>query len=262
MTKYDVSLIVPGIRPGNWESLYSSMQKSCNRHTFEIIFIGPHHPPKQLRKKSNVKYIEDFGCPTRCSQKATIESEGKLYALGADDGEFIPDAFSLSIDKYNSVCSYKDVIIQKYTEGKNKTGKSLPAEKYFANRYKTSSSPFLPADYMFAMNPLVSMDYYKELGGFDCRFEFMSFASHDWSYRAQRNGSKFYISDCEVLKVDHSPGISGDHAPVHYAHTDNDVPLYKKIYGDQEVINRIFIDFDNWENSSDVWTRRWPKGKP
>ena len=256
--KYKVSIILPGIRPHNWLKFYNSVVDSCNKHSWEIIFVSPFDMPDNMSSKDNIKYLKDFGCPTRCVQRATTVAEGELYALGADDGYYLNNAFSESIDLYDQVASKKDIIIQKYMEGPDMKGDVLPKERYMV-RKSEAASVYLPAHYMFAMNPLVNMNYFREIGGYDCCFEFTSFAAHDFSYRVQRDGGNLFLSNSEVLTVDYMPDVTGDHAPVHYAYY-HDMPLCRQMYQDPNVVNRIKIDFDNWKSSPEVWVRRWPNG--
>jgi len=57
--KFELSVLVPGIRTENWETLYNSIGRSTKK-SWEIIFVGPNEPHSQLLKKSNIKYYKDF----------------------------------------------------------------------------------------------------------------------------------------------------------------------------------------------------------
>jgi hypothetical protein len=53
----------------------------------------------------------------------------------------------------------------------------------------------------------------------------------------------------------HMPGISGDHAPMHYAQLENDIPLYIDKY---RKIPDLIIDVDNWRCHSTKWSWKLP----
>jgi hypothetical protein len=55
------------------------------------------------------------------------------------------------------------------------------------------------------------------------------------------------------------PGTTGDHAPVHYAQTENDEMLFAVVYSNINSTTRKSIDFDNWQKAPSVWERRFDK---
>lgn len=70
-------------------------------------------------------------------------------------------------------------------------------------------------------------------------------------------GAKVMLINKPLLNCSWTPGTSGDHGPIHYAQTKNDEGLYQKIYNDPESIERIKINFDNWQHSPELWVRRF-----
>lgn len=55
------------------------------------------------------------------------------------------------------------------------------------------------------------------------------------------------------------PSFSGDHGPIHFAQTEHDEDLFKKIWDDPENEERIVIDIDDWKNCPALWERRFNK---
>jgi hypothetical protein len=102
---------------------------------------------------------------------------------------------------------------------------------------------------------MYKLNYFRELGGFDCRWEHLNMNTHDLAFRAQRDGSKFHFSPNLVLTCDWNPG-EGDHIPVQHAYHMNDAPLFREVYM-KDQSERIHIDYYNWMKSDPVWKRRF-----
>ena len=81
-----VSIGVPGIRTESWEQLADSIERTLTSHTFEIIFVGPFDPPPALLERSYVKFIKDFGCPSRALQISSTHASGTIFTWAVDDG--------------------------------------------------------------------------------------------------------------------------------------------------------------------------------
>jgi len=45
MTKPEISILMPAIRPQNWTKVYESILSSTRR-SFELVIVGPHHYQK------------------------------------------------------------------------------------------------------------------------------------------------------------------------------------------------------------------------
>ncbi|MHA2279432.1 MAG: hypothetical protein ACXAC5_00875 [Promethearchaeota archaeon] len=261
MSKYDLSICIPGIRPSYWERLYTSLLTACSRYSFEIVFIGPYGLPDSLRSQHNVRYIKSFATSVRCAQEAVLSCEGDLIAIPADDGYFFPESFDKAIDLYKTV-DEKDIIVLRYREGPGFSGKEFPLKYWTCKAHSALNGLNIPNHYKHAMHPLLSIRYFQEIGGYDCRFEHMAFAGHDFSCRVQRDGSCLHLSLTEVMNADWLLGNSGDHAPIVDSHENHDYPLFRKIQLSPDHNQRIKIDYDNWKNQPAVWPRRWPEGAP
>jgi len=261
MYKYELSICLPAIRPSYWPKLYESSLSACSKYSFEIVFISPYDLPSCLQNKNTVKHIRSYATSVRSAQVGSLSCEGRLIAIPADDGYFFPESFNKSIRLLRKSNS-KDVVVLRYRESENYKCKEFPAEYWYARHHPVLNGLNIPHYYLHAMQPLMLLEYFKEIGGFDCRFEHLAFAAHDLSYRVQRDGGTLHLSPKEVMNAHWLPGNTGDHGPIAESHEQHDFPLFKKIQKKKNVHKRKRIDFDNWKQCPEVWNRRWPQGIP
>ena len=255
MHKYDLSICLAAIRKDNWNKLYESILTSIGPYTFELIFCGPHAElPDELKGISDIKCIVDFGAPTRAQQIACIAAKGEYMYYAADDGVFMPGKLKKCLDILKAEQSSKKVLVTHYDEG----GKNGLAS-YSCNFHEPVRSPYYPDSYLVFNSVFFQTDYFKEIGGLDCRFEVCPLAFVDLGVRCHRDGIKVLLLEEVVLSCTHMPDTSGDHAPVHYAQLGHDAPLYKQIYLNPNCVGRIYIDLENWVNAPDRWLRRFGK---
>jgi len=261
-----LSVILPGIRKANWEEFYKSVNRSFS-DSFEIVIVSPYDLPENLKNYDNIKIIKDFGSPSRCQQIGLMHSEGEFITWGADDGLFLNGKLTEILNFWEeNAKSDKDVVTCKYFEGvsnqqgmPHSTGQTeLSKDYYYKINYAAGlRSAFVPDDYWVLNVGLVKTSYAKEMGGWDTMFEVTTISHMDFAVRTQRNNSTYFMFEKPIFVCTHMPCTSGDHAPVHYAHLENDEPLFRKIYNDPSCLERIKIDLDNWKNSSATWKRRF-----
>lgn len=240
---------MPGIRNYNWESVLDSCRKATSVD-FEMIFVGPYDPPDSI--KSQVKFIRDFGNPSRCAQICLLHSEGEYILWGSDDCLFVENAIDQGFEQINQLSQERNNIISfVYTEG---------CSRYHASHWYIKlgdcTSEFIPDNYVVVMNALVKREYLLGLGGWDCRFEAWALGNVDLGIRMQRDGSNVVLGD-RLLICSHLPSTSGDHAPIHFAQMEHDKPLFDSIYYDTFCLSRTKVDINNWSEQSSVWNRRF-----
>ena len=256
--KYDVSIIMPAIRTPLWDNMYDSITRSCKQKTFELIMCGPFPLTDKLKSKPNVKMIIDNGSPSRCAQRAAIESSGRLIAHLVDDAIFIDDALDKAILFYEAVCTRKDVVNLRYTEGENFGGTTMPSQYWIAHYHPPLRYASIPVNYKQCCHHLVDRDYFLEMGGYDCKFEYQNFNLHDFIFRIQHDGGVVYDSPTDITNCNFYPEKTGDHGPIVEAYVDNDEPYFQKLYSDVNILQkRNKIDINNWKNSPDIWRRRF-----
>jgi len=257
--KYDLTVICPGIRVGNWQRLYESIAKSFFG-TWQIVFVGPYPPPDDLRAMENVKFIQDFGSPIRCQQIGLTFADGEWITWAADDGYFLENSLTVGWSKLvEQDMNPRCVVMGKYYEGNNDGDMPMQENKYYVlSNHDASRSSFIPKEYFMLNVGLVSKKILFELGGWDCCFEVCPMSYNDLAIRLQRHGCPFIIQDEMMFTCSHLPGHAGDHGPIHDAQVYHDQPLFMDIYSRPECVNRVAIPIDNWNMAPDVWTRRFP----
>jgi GT2 family glycosyltransferase len=264
MKKPFISITLPAIRAPLWDDLYDSILLSCKKYSFELILCGPLPLTKKLQSKENVKYVKDLGCPTRASNIACSLAEGELITWIADDAVMIEDSLDKNIDMLLQMGNdYKNVIIQKYYEGKNGTKKELFPDNYFLINNSGNQSPYLNDNWYLFNNPLMYRKFYDELGGLDSCFEACPMAHNDLAVRAQHLGANVKISRYPILDCDHMEGGSGDHMPIFICQTNFDQPKYQMRYRNPNwILNPMRLSIDNWKNTDSIWKRRFSNGVP
>jgi hypothetical protein len=260
---YDVSIVMPAIRVPNWDKMYDSIVASCKNYSYELIMCGPFPLTEKLAALPNVKMIIDNGSPSRCAQRAAIAAEGRLLAHLVDDALFVDDALDQAVELYDKVCTRKDVINLRYTEGQNYGGTPMHPNYWNVSHHPPLCLAGVPRHYIFACHHLIDTEYFKELGGYDCTYEYQNYNLHDLMFRVQYNGGRVYPSMTEVTNCDHYPNGIVDHGAIEAAHFNHDEPLFRQMFSVPDVLaSRIHIPLNNWENTPEVWNRRFAKGVP
>lgn len=254
MTKPEISILMPGIRPQNWDAVYDSILTSTKR-SFELIIVSPYALPPKLLEAKNVKYVKDFGSPVRASQIGATLAEGTYFVHTADDALFIPEALDKNIDLLVSMGgSIKDVVVAKYYEGQNGTSKPLQPDSYFTLGGSTwTKTKYIPDNWWLFNVALMYRDYFEELGGWDCAFEGTFYSHCDLAIRSQHDGATVKMSDFPLLDCDHG---QSDHPPIESAQTLSDKPLYFAKYDNYNHIQTITAT-SNWKSAQQVWSRRF-----
>jgi hypothetical protein len=259
----EFSVFLAGIRTQNWKTLYDSLRISTQKE-FELIFVGPYGLPPELQDTPNVKFIEDWGCPSRCYQIGLLACTAPYVLFVADDGVFLNNR---AIDNAFATLaslppSKKNVISMKYHEGKKRANRGPSTDGYWFMRAQRvlRDMPFIHRHNKMIMCGLIDREYMIEMGGFDCRFKHVGLGCPDLAVRLQYNGANVILGDY-FMEFNHYYGPIADHGPIHYSHAEEDEPLFISIWSNPDCMNRIQIDVNNWKDVPEVWDRRFPNGK-
>lgn len=253
--KYDISIILCSINPERWTGIYNQIKQSVNRHSFEVIAVGPNFPNKELEKVSNFKFLRDFGSPSRCLQMAATIAEGIYISWISDDCLIESGAFSDCIDFLNTK-TMKDGMTVLYSEGPNFTGyQYLQPEYWVARTHADQRLKGVKEGWKCAPHFIYNLKYFREIGGLDCRWEHANMNTHDLAFRIQNDGGTIYLSPRKVMALNWVPWDNNNKGPMQLAYEENDAPLFKQIY-DSDLERTIKIDYNNWQNSESVWKRR------
>lgn len=256
---YNLSVLVPGIRNELWPIINEHMSFACKRFSWEIIFCGPRPLPATIQDKINIKYIKDYGTPTRALQLASMFAEGRFLTWIPDDSHLYPDSIDKAIDLLLAHDPGKDVIGLRYCEGENHSGNEHTHPIHYSNvsTHPDLQAPAVNRNWIAPGIQLWPTSYYKALGGLDCRFEHTNMNLFDLAYRAQMNESRVIMTPWLVINADWSSTRNAQNSEVIAAFSDNDRPLYWKIWG--EGGRPVAIDPDGemgWRGCDVVWKRK------
>ena len=244
-----VSVVVPGYRYWEWKKVLDSTRSSLGEISFETIIVGPDNKSGIIDE--SVTFIKDYGSPARCLQMGANIAKGKYLTWACDDGVFIEGALSRAIDRLEEVNDPKFVLGLNYYEGGDPR-----IEDFFRPRYHADQQmPGIKEEYRSSPMFICSTEYFKFLGGLDCRFEHVNFNIHDFMFRVHNDGGKveiFMEPSLDIAWDVHAP----DYVPVREAYRHTVIPLYQKMYSEDQS-SRKSIDFDNWKSSPEVWDKRF-----
>jgi GT2 family glycosyltransferase len=259
--KPEVSIILPAIRVEKWDALYDSIAASTSRR-FELIISGPYPLTPKLQALSNVKYVKEFGSPTRASAVATLLAEAPFIMWTCDDAVMLPGALDEAIEALEAMGSdNRNVVITKYLEGRNGTKKKLQPDYYYKINGREgfrpcTYSPHLPDEWWIFNTAIMHRAFFEELGGLDCSYEHAAMADTDLAIRAQTAGANVQLLQVVLYDCDHG---QSDHKPIEIAQLQFDEPLIQATYRDPEWREKINcnIDINNWKKYPIIWTRRF-----
>ena len=253
----NVSLIIPSIRPEHWSSLVSDMNLSCQAYDYEIIFVGPYPLPSELVHAKGVKYIKDFGCPSRCVQIGSLISEGEYIAWASDDCRICVNSFDEAIEVLDRDEDLWTGMNMRYSEGANYEGTQHEDPTYWIARTHTDLRlPGVKEGFRIAPIAMYRTKTYYQFGGLDCSMEHVNFNTHDLAFRIQARGGKIIDSPSRVFQFDWQPEKK-DYQPILMAFIQNDRPLFGAIYSNENAAKEREINLDNWRKQSRIWGRRF-----
>jgi hypothetical protein len=249
---------MPAIRTHQWLMMYGSLYNACRDHSWELVLVSPFDLPEEMKHFDNVKLIKDYGAPTRAAQIGALQCEGEYMYHCVDDAIFLPDAIDNAIRFHREKCNEKDVINMRYREGALFSGQTLPMGFWTAHFHGELQLAGISREYKISLHHFMKMDYFKELGGWDCRFEYINHPLHDLMFRVQADGGRLFDSETDATTCNHYVHNTVDHAPIYDAQTFSDKPKFDEMYSTPNAANdRIRIDLNNWQQSSPIWKRRF-----
>jgi glycosyltransferase involved in cell wall biosynthesis len=264
-----VSIVIPCIRAKNLEKIYDALQKACSRYPFELIITSPYKIPDSILAKDNVVYIHSYQHPTAAVQAAIQMCNAEFLYLTADDGLVQAGAIDTAIDMFrNNKMGDTDIVNMKYHEDAlevdtlevKKELTDFPADYWSPWRHQSLQIAGINPNWVMALQFFVKLNYFYQLGGFDCGFEILNYSLHDFVYRAQQNGSKVQTLPQDAFLCSWLSHHNGDHGPVHDAAVGPDKDKFYSIYTKANAAQeRIRLYYQNWRSYDSIWTRRFDK---
>ena len=257
----NVSIFMPSIRVHLLPRVYTGIAKSCKRYSWELVVAGP-FPPLEIRDNGyaadKFRWCFTYAQPSVAAQEAAYYCEGKMILHSVDDSLWREDAVDLCVEQWLALSDRKAVINCRYTEGKDYDRRPMPDNHWEVRSHKLLQEPGVPLDYKIALHFLMDAGYFREMGGFDCEYEYQNFNVLDLMYRIQHDGGKLHDSTTVVTDCDNLTA-AGDHIVIEEAFP-KDLALYQQRYSDpQYLAKHTRIPFDNWKDQPEVWVRRFPK---
>ncbi len=247
-----ISVIMPCIHMDRIPTFWRSLQQATSREV-ELVVVGPYESDCDVPHK----YIKDWGNPTRCFNIGLQAATGEYVTLASDDMDYYPSAIDRCLDQLEAMgTDKKNVVSAKHFYGGVDIGQTSDRH-YKINSYPQHHSRFIPDSYYLMNVCFMHTQYLKELGGLDSIFEHHGVANVDLAVRAQRDGAKVALSFDSVCLVQHTDTTQGDHAPIHYAVTEHDEPLFLELHNTPEGVRRTRIDINNWQQAEARWKRRF-----
>jgi hypothetical protein len=257
--KIDLSIILPSIHPENWSKIYNGIIKSAVKLRFELIAIGPFFPTKEFENVSNFRFIRDFGSPARCLQMASSLAEGRNLTWCSDDCILFENSLFDAVTLFDQKREI-DGMTMLYSEGPNFTGdQHLHPEYWIARTHADNHLPGIKEGWKAAPLFMYKTEYFRQLGGLDCRFEHVNMNTHDLAFKVQDLGGEMFSSPSRIYAANWSPWT--EDVPMKKAYEENDLPLYQSIFNDPDAIKKRDVKFDNWKNSEQLWKRRFQKNE-
>lgn len=263
--KYDISILIPGIRTNLWKKVYDSIALSFSG-SWEVIFVGPTYPDN-LAEMPNAKFLQSFASPLVCRQQALIYASGTWLCWAADDVWFCEGALDKAFASLQGK-DYKTFVAGKYAEGIDKNPTNIEMvnnEAYWTlnhHGFLQNTMKVFPKDYFLINTGLVSHELMIEIGGFDCQFEACAMGCCDISLRLQIHGAKGILQKDPIFHSSHLVGQEGDHGPIHDAQINHDMPLFVQLWEGKEYSHRVCIDINNHLRQPERWERRFGQAVP
>lgn len=246
-----ITFIIPSIRLEKLPEMYASIGRSYSG-SFKVIIISPYDQPDNMMH-DNVKWIIDYGSPTRCHQLALEQVDTPLVTWFCDDGIYVNGRLD-EVMPY--VTNENEVIVLKYLESDN-PGLEMMQDIYYKFMFHNATHNLsVPNDCHVMSFAIMHTSLLKKIGGWDASiFETIAMAHCDLSIRLKKYGAEFAIYPEIMMKLEWLSKDTGDHKPIHEAQQLVDEPRLILLW--KEPSDRMIIDIDNWRIAPDHWDRRF-----
>ncbi len=250
---YDLSVIVPSVRPENLNIVYEHLHYSCKKYNWEMIVSSPKSLPVSLEDKLNIKHIRQFGHPSRSFHLGTKIADGKIICVIADDSHQYPDSLDKSMDLLLSKDLNNTIVQMRYREGVNFSASEFPLAYWHAYHHPDTRRPGVNHSWKLTLTPMMSLELYNKLGGVSCVYDHLNMNAIDLGFRHQKNGGEVLLSPIEVMNCNFEPNRTSENSAVIDAYVNNDKDRFYEAWKDQ---SRSVIIEEDWRESDPSWKRR------
>lgn len=249
--KCDLSVICPSIHPQSWPQIYNSVTKLFSG-SWELIFVGPHAPENQFTGTANVRWVRDFGQPSRALAIGMEIAEGEFVTYTSDD---TIDATPKALDNALTLLKQNDeptAVCVQYNEHRGFSDQPFELDYWRSHHHADLRLPNTNPDWLVFTIFLMKKSLYESLGGIDTTAEHINTNLHDAAFRFQKFGGKILISPDLVWKANFIDRSWSD--PVLAAYKENDKPWLDKMW---ENNDRPYKITTSWKDQPAFWPRRW-----
>lgn len=253
INRYKLSVIIPGIRPERWTALYDSLKLAIGDNTWEALFVGPKCPDGSLPDVTNVRFIQDRGCPSRAFQIGVSLAEGEYICFGTDDAVAVPGTLDECLKIVTNTNVPVDIVITTYVEGANVYGPQhavhFQEPSWHAGYHEGLRLPGINPSWFIGL-PLIQRKVFEDiLGGLDCVYEHINLNIYLLLFKAQTMGYKVVVSPRIVYMVDFDPSRVASSDPILLAGGQD----YELLKAD---LSRGGRPVAPWRHADPVWKRR------
>ena len=249
-----LSIIVPGIRPHLWKKLCDSIPPAFSQ-SWEVIFVGPLPLPDEFKHIVNIRYVKDYGNPSRCLMIGAELAMGQYITWASDDGVYAPDSLNKCLQQLEEdpVQSFVGV---RYFEGVGGYWSEFPMHYWNASWHADLRKPGVSNGWLQCGFLFMPLGLFLGYGGIDCKFEHINMNIHDLAFRLQSAGHPMKLSPVTCMAFDFDPHRDPNTDPVLQAFFQNDQALFSELYKDDARLKAPW-DMLNWRESPVVWARRF-----
>jgi len=247
-----VSIVLPSINPHTWPSILNQIETAVGDYDFELVCCGPSPCGELGPDTKNFKYIEDFGCPSRSFQKGVKYSSGDYIAFIPDDCTLDEGAFEEALDFIKDKPRNHGMVLM-YDEGKGRQSKDPNYWK--SSTHEDQRLAGIQPHWITAPCFMYNREYFIEVGGLDCGYEHVNMNGHGLAYYTQAKGGEIHLSPRRIFRCSWTPPTEA--TILFQAYLQNDRPRFTDFWSQADAIDNYKVDFDNWENQEEKWSRRY-----
>ena len=261
---YDVTLVLPSINPKEWQRLYYEIERNLgpidSKHhldiKWELIIISPFESNDEILNRPNVRFIQDYGNPTRCVQIASTVARGKLFTWMSDDVSIIENNLKrIIIDSFNTNPENYELVVRYYEIGTDGQYDDSARYWYTGAHGAVDKLRGLSRTQIIAPVGITPLSTFRTLGGFDCKFMHINMCCLDYSCRITNTGGRVILPDYTVYTCTWGVTDSQFLTDIFEKH---DKLHFWSIYDDINIAkDRKTIDYTNWTEAPPIWKEKW-----
>lgn len=266
---FDITLALPCIYTDQISRIYSEIENNLGpvdskTHTdikWELIVISPSKIDTPLKDKTNLTLIQDYGNPSRCVHLASTIARGTLFTWLSDDCSIINNNLEFLIRDFLSHGNEINEYVVRYLEFGPNGECGSQSDRYWTTGAHGALDKLRGLSRMKVIAPvgILYTDYFRKIGGFDCKFMHINMSCIDLSLRIQNLGGQVILPNYSIYQC--KQGQNGEFLGEIFEKYDK--LYFWSIYDDiEKASNRKIIDYNRWMvDAEPIWEQRFGKFK-